>query len=140
MTPEELAPRLWDAYAASFLSTLAVGRAAALPTKWGELSDVERASWLAAAREALAAAPGDGGQEAPGRYVPGKFTAAYLADGIGGPKVIMEICPACTAQLPLALRDCFCRVQCTWAGCPWDDPANLNAVARKADAAREAAS
>jgi hypothetical protein len=63
-------------------------------------------------------------------------TAAYLATGPDGPKVIMEICPACTAQKTLAERDCLCRVQCTWPGCPWDDPANLNAIARKADAER----
>jgi len=66
-------------------------------------------------------------------------TAAYLTDGASGPGVILEVCPCCTAQLTLADRDCFCRAQCTWAGCPWDDPANLNAIARKADAARRAA-
>jgi hypothetical protein len=63
-------------------------------------------------------------------------TAAYLADGSGGPKVILEVCPCCTAHATLAERDYFCRAQCTWAGCRWDDPANLNAIARKADAAR----
>jgi hypothetical protein len=62
-------------------------------------------------------------------------TAAYLMDGADGPKVILEVCPCCTAQATLAERDCLCRTQCTYAACPWDDPANLNAVARKADAA-----
>jgi hypothetical protein len=66
-------------------------------------------------------------------------TAAYLTAGASGPGIIVEVCPACTAQLPLTDRMCSCRVQCTWAGCPWDDPANLNAIARKADAARKAA-
>jgi hypothetical protein len=63
-------------------------------------------------------------------------TAAYLYGGTDSPKVILEVCPCCTAQLPLAERDCLCRVQCTWGGCPWDDPASLNAMARKADAER----
>ena len=54
MTPEELAPLLWDAYAASFLSALPAERMARLHAKWGELTDLERASWLAAARDAIA--------------------------------------------------------------------------------------
>ena len=65
-------------------------------------------------------------------------SAAYLVTDAYGPKIIMEVCPCCTAQKTLAERDCLCRVQCTYAACPWDDPANLNAIARKADAAREA--
>ena len=65
-------------------------------------------------------------------------TAAYLVNGVNGPRVLLEVCPACTAQLPLTERDCLCRAQCPWAGCPWDDPANLEAIARKADAARPA--
>ena len=60
-------------------------------------------------------------------------TAAYLLHSADGPKVILEICPACTARLPLAERACLCRVQCTYAACPWDDPANLNAIARKVE-------
>jgi hypothetical protein len=67
-------------------------------------------------------------------------TAAYLTAGASGPGIILEVCPCCTAQMTLAERDCYCRAQCTWTACPWDDPANLNAIARKADAAQEATS
>lgn len=66
-------------------------------------------------------------------------TAAYLTVGASGPGILLEVCPCCTAHATLDTRDCFCRVPCAWAGCRWDDPANLNAVARKADAARRAA-
>lgn len=60
-------------------------------------------------------------------------TAAYVMDG-PNPGVLLELCPCCTAQLTLAERDCLCRAQCTYVACPWDDPANLNAIARKAGA------
>lgn len=59
LTAEELAPRLWDAYAATFLGALPAGRAGALRARWDELTGTERASWLAAARVALASGQQD---------------------------------------------------------------------------------
>ena len=50
-------------------------------------------------------------------------SAAYLTQRADGtPGLILEVCPACTARLPLSDRQCSCRVPCTWDGCHHDDP------------------
>jgi hypothetical protein len=50
-------------------------------------------------------------------------SAAYLVSGVDGPKLILEVCPRCTSGDDS--RMCFCRVQCTYAACGWDDPLTL---------------
>jgi hypothetical protein len=52
-------------------------------------------------------------------------SAAYLTHGTDGPKVILEVCPHCTARTGDDSRMCLCRVKCTYAGCRHDDPMTL---------------
>jgi hypothetical protein len=52
-------------------------------------------------------------------------SAAYLVKGTDGPRVILEVCPHCTARTGDDTRMCLCRAQCTYAARRHDDPVTL---------------